>query len=171
MAKSRKKELPTDAQLTEQGTAAHMDQVAQHLPDTATDPSKLEAARELQQEQVRHTDGHHGHGSHAEAVGKRPFTPHKDPFSLINDYVAGVKLSESRQHGEMIIAFREKPSAAVLEKMRDGHFQWHSRDKVWTRKLGDDPMTVRIDAERLHREVSGMIREEKGVAEGHGVPG
>jgi hypothetical protein len=169
MARSRKKQLPasTDAQLTEQGTAAHMDQADQS--DTATDFNPAELER--QAEQVRHADGHHGHGSHAEAVGKRPFTPHKDPFSLINDYVAGVKLSESRQHGEMIIAFREKPSAAVLEKMRDGHFQWHSRDKVWTRKLGDDPMTVRIDAERLHREVSGMIREEKGVAEGHGVAG
>jgi hypothetical protein len=87
-----------------------------------------------------------------------------DPFDIASDYVAGVHLLESRRYRQMQIRFDDKPSPAVIEAVKAEDFRWNGRDKVWTKQFYQDTaMQTRIDAERLFKQVSGMIRQEKGV--------
>lgn len=105
----------------------------------------------------------------AEKVGKKEYTPAPDPFGIASDYVAGVRLSESRRFRKMLLAFDEKPSQAVIDKLKESGFRWEPTEKVWTRELRDNPMTVRIEADRAFNEVSKMIRTERNIEHSAGV--
>ncbi len=109
--------------------------------------------------------------SFAERVGKKRTVTAPDPFPIATDILAGVRLFESKEHGEMAIGFNEKPSPAVLAKMHEAHWKWQPADKVWTHPVTPESgMSTRIDAERLYQEVRQIVRQEKGIEAGRGVP-
>ena len=94
-----------------------------------------------------------------------------DPFVIAVDTVAEVALYENRNDRQMAIGFIEKPSQAVIDKIKEYSYRWNPADRVWTHTLHkDSAMTTRIDAERLYQEVRHMIRQEKGVEAGQEVP-
>ena len=114
--------------------------------------------------------------SFAERVGRRQPVSGPDPFVIAVDAVAGIRLFESRQDRQMAIKFGEgrpedKPSQAVIDKMKEAGFRWNRTDKIWAHPLTpDSAMTVRIEAERLYQEARGMIRQEKGIETSPEVP-
>jgi len=90
----------------------------------------------------------------------------KDPFGIASDFAAGVQLLESRRYRQMQMRFNDKPSQPVLDAVKADGFRYNSQDKLWTKQIHQDTaMQTRIDAERLFQQVSGMIRQEKGVIE------
>ena len=94
-----------------------------------------------------------------------------DPFGIAGDYVAGVRLFESREDRVMAIKFDEKPSPAVLDKLKDAGYRWNPRDKVWVYPVRPEAArTTRIEAERLYQDVRNMIRQEKGIESGQEIP-
>jgi hypothetical protein len=114
--------------------------------------------------------------SFAERVGQKKKATFPDPFGIASDYVAGVRLLESRHDRLMAIRFGEgrpedKPSQAVIDKMKEAGFRWNAQHKIWAIPVrSDNALTTRIDAENLFQEVSQMIREEKGIPTGQEVP-
>ena len=92
-----------------------------------------------------------------------------DPFEIAVDAAAGVRLFESKRDRQVAIKFGEgrpedKPSQAVIDKLKEAGFRWNRTDKIWAHPLTpDSAMSVRIEAERLYQEVRGMIRQEKGI--------
>jgi hypothetical protein len=109
--------------------------------------------------------------SFAERVGQRQRPSAPDPFGIAGDYLAGVRLFESKQDRQMAIKFTEKPSQAVIDKLKDAGYRWNPTHKIWTYPVGgDSALRTRIDAERLYQEIRTMIREEKGIAPGQEVP-
>src|ERR1700722_11836460 len=114
--------------------------------------------------------------SFAEKVEKKKWVPAPDPFGIAKDNLAGVRLFESKQDRQMAIQFGEgrpedKPSQAVIDKMKEAGFRWNPVDRIWAHPVrADSAMTTRIDAERLYQEVRQMIREEKGIETGQGIP-
>jgi len=116
-----------------------------------------------------------GH-SFAERVGqkKRPSAP--DPFGIAVDNVVGVRLLESKQDRQVAIKFgqgrpEDKPSQAVLDKLKDAGYRWNPTHKIWAHPVRpDSAMGTRIDAERLFQEVRQMIRQEKGIEPAQEVP-
>ena len=107
--------------------------------------------------------------SFAEKVGKKEYKPAPDPFGIATDYVAGVRLSESRRYGKMLLAFDEKPTPEVTAKLKDAGFRWEPLEKVWTLSTRENPMTARIDADRVWKEVSNMIREQRNIEHEAGI--
>lgn len=110
--------------------------------------------------------------SHAERVGeKKKWTPAPDPFGIAKDNLAGVRLFESKQDRQMAIKFEDKPSQAVIDKIKEAGFRWKPADKIWAHPVyPESAMTTRIDAEKLYQEVCKMIRQEKGIEAGKSVP-
>ena len=110
--------------------------------------------------------------SFAERVGQRKWTPTPDPFGIATDYQAGVSLFESKRDRRMAIKFGEgrpedKPSQAVIDKMKEAGYRWHPSQRVWAHPVrSESAMGTRIEAERLYQEVCGMIRSEKGIESG-----
>jgi hypothetical protein len=117
-----------------------------------------------------------GGQSFAERVGQKKWTPAPDPFGIAKDNLAGVRLFESKQDRQMAIKFGEgrpedKPSQAVLDKMKEAGYRWNPADRVWTHPVTpDSAMSIRIDAEHLYQEVRQMIRQEKGIEAEQEVP-
>lgn len=107
--------------------------------------------------------------SFAEKVGKKEYKPVPDPFGIASDYVAGVRLSESRRYGKMLLAFEEKPTPEVTAKLKEAGFRWEPLEKVWTLSTRANPMTARIDADRVFNDVSKLIREQRGIEHSAGV--
>ncbi len=134
------------------------DQESTETATAVTEPSPAEANRD-------------GPGF-AERVGQRKWTPAPDPFGIVTDYLAGVRLFESRQDRRMAIKFGEgrpedKPSQAVINRLKEAHYRWNPAEKIWTHPVrSDSAMSTRIEAERLHQEVCKMIRQEKGIEAG-----
>jgi hypothetical protein len=137
----------------------------QDSPETSTavaDPSAADASS--------------GQRSFAEKVGRRNTPSMADPFVIAVDAVAGIRLFESRQDRQMAIKFGEgraedKPSQAVIDKLREAGFRWHRTHRIWARPLTpESSMSVRIEAERLYQEIRGVIRQEKGVETSPEVP-
>ena len=65
----------------------------------------------------------------------------------------------------------DKPSQAVIDKLKQAGFRWNRTDKIWARPVTpDSAMSARIEAERLYQEIRGMIRQEKGIEAEQGVP-
>ena len=111
--------------------------------------------------------------SHAESVGQKKWQPAPDPFGIAKDNLAGVRLFESKQDRQMAIKFEDKPSQAVIDRMKEAGYRWKAADKIWAHPVyADSAMTTRIDAEQLYQEVRDMIRKEKGIEaeKGQGVP-
>jgi hypothetical protein len=111
--------------------------------------------------------------THAEGVSQRKWQPAPDPFGIVKDNLAGVRLFESRQDRRVAIRFDDKPSQAVIDRMKEAGYRWKAADKIWAHPVyPDSAMTTRIDAEYLYQEVCQMIRAEKGIAkeQGSGVP-
>lgn len=107
--------------------------------------------------------------SFAERVGQRKWAATPDPFVIAADHVVGVRFYESRRDRQMAIKFEEKPSRAVLDKMRNEGWVWKQADKIWAHAITPDTAaTTRIKAERLYQEVCNMIRQEIGA--GREVP-
>jgi len=108
----------------------------------------------------------------AERVGKRKqWVPGPDPFEIAGDYLAGVRLFESKRDRQMAIKFDEKPSQAVIDKLKDEGFRWNPDDKIWAHPVWPaSAMSTRIRAERLYRDVCQMIRQEKGIEAGQEIP-
>jgi hypothetical protein len=114
--------------------------------------------------------------SFAERVGQRNRATAPDPFGIATDNLAGVRLFESKRERQMAIKFGEgrpedKPSQAVIEKLKDAGYHWNPTDRIWAHPVGgDSAMSTRIEAERLYQEVRQMIRKEKGIESGPEVP-
>jgi hypothetical protein len=112
----------------------------------------------------------------ADRVGPKTYTSTPDPFGIATDYEAGVRLFESRRDRQMAIMFGEgrpedKPSAEVLAKVKEAGYRWNPDDRIWAHPVrAETAMSTRIDAERLYEEVRQMIRDEKGLEPGKGVP-
>src|ERR1700730_17393586 len=102
----------------------------------------------------------------ADRVGQRKWVPAPDPFGIATDKLAGVKLFESKQDRQMAIKFGEgrpedKPSQAVIDKMKEAAYRWNTADRIWAPPVSAHPaMTTRIEAEKLYQEVRQMIRQE-----------
>jgi hypothetical protein len=114
--------------------------------------------------------------SFAERVGRRKPVSGPDPFEIAVDVAAGVRLFESKRDRQVAIKFGEgrpedKPSQAVIDKMKEAGFRWNRTDKIWAHPLTpDSAMSVRIEAERLYQEIRGMVRQDKGIETDQGVP-
>jgi hypothetical protein len=114
--------------------------------------------------------------SFAERVGQKKWITAPDPFGIATDNLAGVRLFESKQDRQMAIKFGEgrpedKPSQAVIDRMKEAGFRWNPVDRIWAHPVSaDSAMTTRIEAERLYQEVRQMIRQEKGVETGQEIP-
>ena len=113
----------------------------------------------------------------AQKVGKKEYPKvAPDPFGIAKDNLAGVRLFESREDRQVAIKFGDgspesKPSQAVIDLVKEAGFRWDPRERIWAQPVrGNSAMSTRIDAERLYQEVSRMIREEKGIEPGQGVP-
>ena len=112
----------------------------------------------------------------ADRVGPKPLPAVADPLGIAKDNVAGVRLFESKQDRQVAIKFgdgspEQKPSQAVIDKMKEAGYRWDARDRIWTHPVrGDSAMSTRIDAEKLYQEVRQMIRQEKGIENGQEVP-
>ena len=112
----------------------------------------------------------------AERVGEKQRPPVPDPFGIAMDNLAGVRLFESKQDRQMAIKFgdgspEDKPSQAVIDKMKEAGFKWKPEDRIWALPVrAESAVGARIDAEKLYQEVRQMIREEKGIAAGKEVP-
>jgi len=109
--------------------------------------------------------------SFAERVGRRKPVSGPDPFEIAVDPAAGVRHFESKRDRQVAIKFEDKPSQAVIDKLKEAGFRWNRIDKIWARPLTpESAKTTRIEAERLYQEIRGMIRQEKGIEAEQGVP-
>jgi hypothetical protein len=109
--------------------------------------------------------------SFAERVGQRKRISAADPFGIAGDYLAGVRLYESKQDRQMAFKFDEKPSRAVLDKLQEAGYRWNPLQKIWAHPVRpESAMSTRIEAERLYQEVRQLVRQEKGIEAGPEVP-
>jgi hypothetical protein len=105
----------------------------------------------------------------AERVGKSSGITVPDPFCIAGDYLAGVKLFESKRDRQVAIQFGEgrledKPSEQVIGRLKEAGYRWNPVDKIWAYPIEPaSAMSTRITAEKLFKEVSQMIRKEKGM--------
>ena len=110
--------------------------------------------------------------SFADRVGQKKWVSAPDPFGIATDYVAGVRLLESKQDRQMAIKFgngrpEDKPSQAVIDTMKEAGYRWNPSDRIWAHPVRpESAMGTRIDAERLYQDVCKMIRLEKGIEDG-----
>ena len=52
----------------------------------------------------------------------------------------------------------DKPSQAVIDKLKDAGYRWNPAHKIWTYPVrADSALRTRIDAERLYLPLSGRI--------------
>ena len=114
--------------------------------------------------------------SFADKVGQKKWVSPPDPFGIAKDNVAGVRLFESKRDRQMAIMFGEgrpedKPSQAVIDKMKEAGFRWNPSGRIWAYPVrSESAMSTRIEAERLYQEVRQMIRQEQGIDAGQEVP-
>ncbi|HXE54443.1 MAG TPA: hypothetical protein VN541_15590 [Tepidisphaeraceae bacterium] len=114
--------------------------------------------------------------SFAERVGQRAVASAPDPFRIAADYIAGVRLFESKQDRQMALKFgqggsEDKPSQAVIDKLKEAGYRWNPSDRIWAHPVrGESAMSTRIEAEKLYQEVRQMIRQDKGIGAGQDIP-
>jgi len=114
--------------------------------------------------------------SFAERVGQRKWVPAPDPFGIATDNLAGVRLFESKRDRQMAIKFgdgrpEDKPSQAVIDKVKEAGYRWNPTDRIWAHPVeADSAIRTRIEAGRLYEEVRQMIRREKGIETGQEIP-
>jgi hypothetical protein len=115
--------------------------------------------------------GNDNQPSFAERVGQRARVSTADPFGIAGDYLAGVRLFESKRDRQMALKFEEKPSQAVIDRLKEAGHHWNPLDKIWAHPVrAESAMSTRIEAERLYQEVRQMIRQEKGIESSQEVP-
>ncbi len=108
----------------------------------------------------------------AARVGQKKRVSAPDPFGIATDYLAGVRLLESKQDRQMAIKFgnggpEDKPSQAVIDTMKQAGYRWNPSDRIWAHPVRpESAMGTRIEAERLYEDVCKMIRLEKGIENG-----
>ena len=61
--------------------------------------------------------------SFASRVGSRKGAFAPDPFAIATDNLAGVRLFESKRDRQMAIKFDDKPSQAVIDKLKEAGLQ------------------------------------------------
>src|SRR5437667_8212420 len=76
--------------------------------------------------------------SFAERVGQKKRPSVADPYGIAGDYLAGVRLFESKQDRQMALKFEEKPSQAVIDKLKDAGYHWNPLDKIWAHPVRPD---------------------------------
>lgn len=65
----------------------------------------------------------------------------------------------------------DKPSQAVIDKLKEAGYRWNPVDKIWAHPVrGDSAVSTRIEAERLYQEICQVIRQEKGIETSQEVP-
>jgi hypothetical protein len=107
--------------------------------------------------------------SFAERVGQSNGITVPDPFGIAGDYLAGVRLFESKRDRQVAIQFGEghledKPSEQVIGKLKEAGYRWNPVDRIWAFPVEPaSAMSTRVTAEKLFKEVSQMIRKEKGL--------
>jgi hypothetical protein len=107
----------------------------------------------------------------AERVGPKKGNILPDPFGIAGDYQAGVRLFESRRDHQMALKFDEKPSQAVIDKLKEAGYRWNPKDMIWAQPVWPvTAMSTRIKAERLYQEVCQMIRDDKGIESSQEIP-
>jgi hypothetical protein len=108
--------------------------------------------------------------SFAEKI-KRERKRDPDPYGIAKDNIAGVRLFESKQDRQVAIKFEDKPSQAVIDKLKEAGYRWNPTHKIWAHPVwAESAVATRIDAERLYQEVRDMLRQEKGIEAGPEVP-
>ncbi len=114
--------------------------------------------------------------SFAERVGQRKWVAAPDPFGIATDYLAGVRLFESKQDRQVAIKFGEgrpedKPSQPVIDLLKEAGYRWNPSDRIWAHPVKEESaMTTRIEAEWLYQEIRQMIRQEKGIEPAQEIP-
>jgi hypothetical protein len=114
--------------------------------------------------------------SFADRVGQKKSVAAPDPFGIATDTLAGVRLFESKRDRQMAIKFgqgrpEDKPSQAVIDKMKEAGYRWNPSDKIWVHPVtSQSALSIRIEAEKLYQEVRQMIRQEKGIEAAPEVP-
>ncbi len=114
--------------------------------------------------------------SFAERVGSKKPIVAPDPFSIAGDYLAGVRLFESKQDRQVAIKFGEgrpedKPSQEVIGKLKEAGFRWNPTDRIWAHPVWPaSAMSTRIRAEKVYQDVCQMMREEKNIAPDQEIP-
>jgi hypothetical protein len=107
----------------------------------------------------------------AARVGQKKRVSAPDPFGIATDYLAGVRLLESKQDRQMAIKFEDKPNQAVIDTMKEAGYRWNPSDRIWAHPVRpESAMGTRIEAERLYQQVRQMIRMEKGIEDGPEIP-
>jgi hypothetical protein len=112
----------------------------------------------------------------AERVGKSSGIAIPDPFGIAGDYLADVRLFESKRDRQVAIKFGEgrledKPSPEVMGKLKESGYRWNPVDKIWAYPIEPEvAMGTRINAEKLFKEVCQMIRKEKNIAPEQEIP-
>lgn len=67
---------------------------------------------------------------------------------------------------EIQIAFREKPSQAIIDYLKQEKFRWNGQAKVWSRPIAyGSQQQDRLAGQRAYDEVVRMLKKEKGIAE------
>ena len=103
-----------------------------------------------------------------ESDGKGERLPVPDPFGIAGDYIAGVRLFESKRDRQMAIQFDDKPSQPVIDKLKEAGYRWNLTDRVWTHAVRQESaMSTRIEAERLYQDAP----PDDPSGEGHRNPG
>jgi len=70
--------------------------------------------------------------------------------ALASDSLASVRMFESREDRQMALKFEEKPSQAVIDKLKDAGYRWNPAEKIWAYPVrSDGAMATRIEASRL----------------------
>jgi hypothetical protein len=159
-----------DEQPAEASTAVAEPPAAANDNAPAADDNKPSFAERVGQRQ-RVSAADDNKPSFAERVGQRQRVSAADPYGIAGDYLAGVRLFESKRDRQMALKFEEKPSQAVIDKLKDAGYRWNPVDKIWAHPVrADSAMSTRIEAERVYQEVRQMIRVEKGIETSQEVP-
>jgi hypothetical protein len=100
---------------------------------------------------------------------ERPRAVAPDPYPIAIDDAAGVRLYESRRDRQMAIQFGDgrpeaRPPQEVIDTLTEHGYRWKGLDKIWAKPVRpQDAMQTRIEAERLFQDVSGMLRQARGL--------
>src|SRR5579862_1101380 len=94
--------------------------------------------------------------SFAGKVGQKKYVPGPDPFPVARDSLANVRLFYSDEDRQVAIKFGEglpedKPSDAVLDKMREAGFRWNNTHRIWAHPFRESAVTARIKGEQVYQ--------------------
>jgi len=95
----------------------------------------------------------------------RPLTKGPNPRAWETNNEAGVEYRTRSDPYEAQLMFREKPSQAVIDYVKNQGFRWNGQDKVWVRPIRFETREQdRLIARRAYDEVVKMALKEKGIS-------